>query len=394
MSPRKNPRFAERPSYFLVALFGAVLGLMVALAAAPYIFADVAALPPLSPPESEAEEANDEKQDLQSEPEIDADPEISVVELEESVKKVVREVGPSVVCVINKQEVSDMWGRGMDRDSQASGVVIDEQGHVVTNYHVIEGARDILVEDHEGREYEAEIVGEDPATDLAVLRIDSDGVSPAAFTDSDEVEIGQLAIAIGNPLGREFARSVTLGIVSGVRSTMYGQAAHQRVFELIQTDASINPGNSGGALLDSSGRIVGINTLKFASPEVEGMGFAIPSNTVERIVNQIIDHGRVQRAWMGMTGLSVEDAVRQGVDVPAGVDEGVYVDTVLEDSPAGEAGLRSGDIIIRADEEPIPDMLTFLVLLEETSPGHTMTIEVVRNGEQHSIDITLATMPE
>jgi len=390
MDPRRSPRFADRPSYFLVALFGAVLGIMVALAAAPYIFSDVLALPPLDPPAPEAEDGGDDEPDTS----LETEPELSVVDLEESVKKVVRQVGPSVVSVINQREISDMWGRHLEQDSQGSGVMIDEQGHVVTNYHVVEGARDVIVEDHEGREYQVEIVGEDPATDLAVLRIDTDTIPAASFGDSDAIEIGQLAIAIGNPLGREFARSVTMGIVSGIRSTMYGQAAHQRVFELIQTDASINPGNSGGALLDSHGRIIGINTLKFASPEVEGMGFAIPANTVERIVDQIIEHGRVQRAWMGMTGLSVHDAVRQGVNIPGDVEEGVYVDTVLEGSPAWDGGLRSGDVIVEADEKPITDMIAFLVLLEETRPGHTMPMEVIRDKEQRSIEITLGTMPE
>ncbi len=390
MDPRRSPQFADRPSYFLVALFGAVLGIMVALAAAPYIFSDVLALPPLDPPAPEAEDGGDDEPDTS----LETEPELSVVDLEESVKKVVRQVGPSVVSVINQREISDMWGRHLEQDSQGSGVMIDEQGHVVTNYHVVEGARDVIVEDHEGREYQVEIVGEDPATDLAVLRIDTDTIPAASFGDSDAVEIGQLAIAIGNPLGREFARSVTMGIVSGIRSTMYGQAAHQRVFELIQTDASINPGNSGGALLDSHGRIIGINTLKFASPEVEGMGFAIPANTVERIVDQIIEHGRVQRAWMGMTGLSVQDAVRQGVNIPGDVEEGVYVDTVLEGSPAWDGGLRSGDVIVEADEKPMADMVAFLVLLEDTRPGHTMPMEVIRDGEQRSIEITLGTMPE
>lgn len=390
MDPRRSPQFADRPSYFLVALFGAVLGIMVALAAAPYIFSDVLALPPLDPPAPEAEDGGDDEPDTS----LETEPELSVVDLEESVKKVVRQVGPSVVSVINQREISDMWGRHLEQDSQGSGVMIDEQGHVVTNYHVVEGARDVIVEDHEGREYQVEIVGEDPATDLAVLRIDTDTIPAASFGDSDAIEIGQLAIAIGNPLGREFARSVTMGIVSGIRSTMYGQAAHQRVFELIQTDASINPGNSGGALLDSHGRIIGINTLKFASPEVEGMGFAIPANTVERIVDQIIEHGRVQRAWMGMTGLSVQDAVRQGVNIPGDVEEGVYVDTVLEGSPAWDGGLRSGDVIVEADEKPITDMIAFLVLLEETRPGHTMPMEVIRDKEQRSIEITLGTMPE
>ncbi len=314
-------------------------------------------------------------------------------DLEESVKGVVREAGPSIVAVINRRTVTDMWGRTHTQDGQGSGVVIDADGHVVTNYHVIENAKQVIVEDSEGREYEALIVGTDPATDLAVLRIHDSALKPVVFGDSDQIEIGQLAIAIGNPLGREFARSVTMGIVSGVRATMYGQGSHQRVFELVQTDASINPGNSGGALLDSRGRLIGINTLKFAASEVEGMGFAIPSNTANRIVQEIIEHGAVRRAWMGMTGMSVEDA-RTRIEEEIAVDEGVFVDSVLPDSPSGRAGLQAGDVIVRMNETDILDMVGLLKFLEASVPGDAVVMDVVRGGEHLVMEFALGTMPQ
>ncbi len=383
----RRHRRSDRLSYLLVAMLGAVLGVMVTLAAAPHVLPYVYELEVQEPPAPLAPSEDTEAEPPGVAPELAG----ATMHLEETVKAVVREVGPSVMAVINRRTVTDLWGRSYTQDGQGSGVIIDEAGHVVTNYHVIEGATDIIVEDYDGVEHRTQVVGTDPATDLAVLKIEGVGLNPVPFADSDDIEPGQLAVAIGNPLGREFARSVTLGIVSGVRASMYGQGPHQRVFQLIQTDASINPGNSGGALLDSRGHLVGINTLKFASAEVEGMGFAIPSNTVLRIVRQIIEHGEVRRAWMGMTGMSAADAALRDEDVPT--ETGVYVDRVLEDSPAWEGGLRARDIIVRIDNTSVQQMVDFLAFLEEAVPGHTVVVEVIRGDEHLTLEITLGVMP-
>ncbi len=384
MNPRYGASQSPRPSHFIVALLGAVLGVMLTLVMAPYVIPYAFSQVPMGPPEAQEPPPSEAEALPYDGPMSD---------LEESVKGVVREAGPSIVAVINRRTVTDMWGRTHTQDGQGSGVVIDADGHVVTNYHVIENAKQVIVEDSEGREYEALIVGTDPATDLAVLRIHDSALKPVVFGDSDQIEIGQLAIAIGNPLGREFARSVTMGIVSGVRATMYGQGSHQRVFELVQTDASINPGNSGGALLDSRGRLIGINTLKFAASEVEGMGFAIPSNTANRIVQEIIEHGAVRRAWMGMTGMSVEDA-RTRIEEEIAVDEGVFVDSVLPDSPSGRAGLQAGDVIVRMNETDILDMVGLLKFLEASVPGDAVVMDVVRGGEHLVMEFALGTMPQ
>lgn len=383
----RRSRRSDRLSYLLVAMLGAVLGVMLTLAVAPHMLPYIYQLEVQEPPAplAPAEDIGDDPPGVL--PELPA----ATIDLEEAVKAVVREVGPSVMAVVNRRTVTDLWGRSYTQDGQGSGVVIDDVGYVVTNYHVIEGATDVIVEDYDGVEHRAEVVGTDPATDLAVLKIEGAGLNPVPFADSDDIQPGQLAVAIGNPLGREFARSVTLGIVSGVRASMYGQGSHQRVFQLIQTDASINPGNSGGALLDSQGRLIGINTLKFASAEVEGMGFAIPSNTVLRIVRQIIEHGEVRRAWMGMTGMSAADAALRGEDVPTEV--GVYVDRVLEDSPAWQGGLRARDIITRIGDTNVQEMVDFLAFLEEAVPGQTVIVEIMRNDEQLTLEITLGVMP-
>lgn len=383
----RGNRRSDRLSYLLVAMLGAVLGVMLTLAAAPHVIPYIFHLEVQEPPAPLTPTHDTEPESPGVPPDVAA----VTMDLEEAVKAVVREVGPSVMAVINRRTVTDLWGRSYTQDGQGSGVVIDTAGHVVTNYHVIEGATDVIVEDYDGVEHRAEVVGTDPATDLAVLRIEGAGLNPVPFADSDDIEPGQLAVAIGNPLGREFARSVTLGIVSGVRASMYGQGTHQRVFQLIQTDASINPGNSGGALLDSRGHLIGINTLKFASADVEGMGFAIPSNTVLRIVRQIIEHGEVRRAWMGMTGMSASDAALRLDEVTT--ETGVYVDRVLEDSPAWQGGLRAGDVIVRIDDTTVAKMVDFLAYLEEAVPGETVVIELIRGTEQLTIEITLGVMP-
>ncbi len=387
-----RPPERYRASYFLVAMVGAIIGALLIVALIPQLVPYMQELDVL--PTVERTEAPsptpEEEPSAAAVPDPTPAPPAVTSDFEEVVKSVARESEPSVVTVVNVREVRDMWGRVFEQDGQGSGVVIDDDGHIVTNYHVIEDAREIVVEAHDGRTLEATLVGEDAPTDLAVLKVDPEGLEPLEFADSDAVEVGQLAIAIGNPLGREFARSVTVGVVSGVRATMYGQAAHQRVFQLIQTDASINPGNSGGALLDSDARIVGINTLKFASAEVEGMGFAIPSNTVARITDQLIRDGEVVRAWMGVTVAEIDEAAQRGIDVP---DRGVFVQQVASPSPAASAGMRQGDVIISAGGKHMDYVIDLLMFLEESRPDQEVEFEVIRDGETRVKQVQLTTMP-
>ncbi len=387
-SHHRFPNTNTTHRYFVVALLGAVVGVLLGIAVAPTVLPEV--YPHLAEPEDPHIPPPQQEEPA---PEPDELPPMISSDFEELLTSVVSEVGSSVVSVTNVRRVVDPWGRSHISDSQGSGVVIDDRGHIVTNYHVIEDADEIIVEGVEEKEYTAEVVGKDPSTDLAVLRIDSEApLAPVKYGDSDAVRPGQLAIAIGNPLGREFARSVTVGVVSGIRASMYGQDARQRVFQLIQTDASINPGNSGGALLNSRGELVGINTLKFASAEVEGMGFAIPSNTVQRIVGQLIEHGAVQRSWMGVSVSSVEDARQQGVQLQ--VDTGVFLARVVDDSPAHQAGLREGDVITGIEGEPVEEVVELLEELEERQPGDVLLVEVKRNGETLTAEIQLGTMPQ
>ncbi|MFP4200682.1 MAG: S1C family serine protease [Clostridia bacterium] len=384
-----RPQQRSQISYFFIALIGAVIGALLIVALIPQMvpyMQSVGVISDAEGPEVSPARDTDEETDTAS-----YTPEVVTSEFEEVVKSVVRDSGPAVVSVINSREYRDVWGRTFNRPGEGSGVIIDDSGYVITNYHVVEDAREIEVETGDGRELNAEIVGEDPPTDLAVLKVDAEDLHALDFADSDNIDVGQLAIAIGNPLGRKFARSVTVGVVSGVRATMYGQAAQQRVFQLLQTDASINAGNSGGALLDSNGRIIGINTLKFSSADVEGMGFAIPANTVSRIADQLIENGRVIRAWMGVTVAEISEVEQREDGLP---DSGVYIQQVSPGSPAAAAGLREGDVVRRiddADVNQVVDMLTYLE--EQCRPSQVVRVEVIRDGEEVVTDVKLVEMP-
>ena len=207
-------------------------------------------------------------------------------------------VGPSVVGITNKAYVNDMFNRRtlVERGS-GSGVIFDASGHIITNYHVVAEAQEIVVSLSDGRTVPGRVQGIDPATDLAVVKIETGGIQPARFGDSDSLQVGEPAIAVGNPLGLELKGSVTAGVISALNRTL---DIGERRFRLIQTDAAINPGNSGGALANADGEVVGINSIKIAVGGVEGIGFAIPWNTAKPIVQSLIEKGRVVRPYLGV----------------------------------------------------------------------------------------------
>lgn len=301
------------------------------------------------------------------------------------------EVTPSVVGISNYGYAYDYWGRSRDlrEVGTGSGVIISEEGLIVTNYHVIEGAEEIVVTLGSGEEAEAEVVGSDPPTDLAVLRIDKTGLPAVQFADSEDLRSGEPAIAIGNPLGLDFQQTVTVGVISAVERTIDIQG--QR-FTFIQTDAAINAGNSGGALVNIYGKVIGINTAKINIPGVEGMGFAIPSSTVDEIVGELIEEGRVIRPWLGVyiRTLSPMDAER--FELP--VDYGVVVNDVVSRGPAQRAGIQQGDIIIEIDEHKIEDTAVLQEVLHEMEVGDEVSVTVLRDYQEVVLDVNLEIMPE
>jgi serine protease Do len=275
------------------------------------------------------------------------------------------------------------------RRSLGSGVIVDGGGHIITNNHVVSGAEEIDVQLSSGTTYEAEVVGTDPPTDLAVIRIEADETLPMSpLGDSDALEIGEWVLAIGNPFG--FGQTVTAGIVSAT-ARVIGQGPYD---DFIQTDAAINPGNSGGPLVNLDGEVIGINsTIVSRTGGNMGIGFAIPSNMASNIYRQIIETGSVTRGWLGVSIQNLSPELAENFGLEAG--EGALVSQVLgEDSPAGKAGLRAGDIIVGLDGEPIESISELTRLVADIPPGETVEVEFYRDGERRRADVTLARREE
>ena len=271
--------------------------------------------------------------------------------------------------------------------STGTGVVLSANGYLVTNYHVIRQALAINVTLTDERELRATLVGEDPVSDLAVLRVDAEDLTPAQFGDSDGVRVGDSVVAIGDPLGVELRGTMTDGIVSAISRDVQVDG---RVMNLIQTNAALNSGNSGGPLINRFGQVIGINTMKIGtfadSTGVEGLGFAIPSASVKEIVNQLLSQGYVSgRPWLGIEVESFSTFYQRFYRVP----KGVYVTDVQAGSPAEAADLRIGDIILAADGSAVTDMDALNTQLYTHAPGDSMTFSVYRNGRQGEVTVTL-----
>jgi serine protease Do len=321
--------------------------------------------------------------------ENDADPDTAQYQYHLAVVDAVEKATPSVVGISNYGIVFDFWGQSsLQERATGSGVIIGSDGYIVTNYHVIENAKELVVTLGSGEEFPATVIGADSPTDLAVIKINKTGLPAAEFANSDNLRAGEPAIAIGNPLGLDFQQSVTLGVVSArERSiTIQGQK-----FTFIQTDAAINDGNSGGALVNINGKLIGINTAKIKITGVEGMGFAIPSNTVKQIAADLIENGRVIRPWMGITtrNLSRLEAAQLGLDV----DYGVIVMEVVTGSPAERAGLEPMDIIVALEGDSVTNTSDLQQLIYQYKVGQKVTVTVYREKRKVDLEVTLDKMP-
>jgi len=278
-----------------------------------------------------------------------------------------------------------------------SGVIYRDDGYIVTNNHVVEGATELNVAFADGTTEPAQVVGRDPRTEMAVIRVDRNDLPAARFNEDEDLVVGQLAVAIGSPSG--FESTVTAGVISGIGREFPAEftggdpAATSALTDLIQTDAAISPGNSGGALADRDGEVIGIN-VAYLPPSDTGavnIGFAIPSDTAASVADQLIETGKVSSAYLGVetTDLSPEDAERFGLPV----ESGAIVEQVEPGSGADAAGVRRGDIIVRLGDNPIDNAGDLFGALRDYQPGDTVELTVVRDGEELTLEVTLGERP-
>ena len=291
-----------------------------------------------------------------------------------TVPQIIAKARPSVVAI---STVSG-WSTGT-----GSGVIMTEDGTIMTNAHVVSGAQSITVRVMDGTEYEATLLGMDEKTDLAVIKIDATGLTPADFGDSSSIVQGEIAVAIGNPLGLAFEGSVTQGIISAVSREI---EVDGRTMTYIQTDAAINPGNSGGALVNGSGQVIGINSVKVSSSDVEGLGFAIPISVALPIAEQLTTYGYVTgRPSIGIGGEDVTDYMVYYYRIP----RGVLVGLVTPDSGAEAGGVEVGDVIVGLNGVSVSNMDELTNEKDKFSPGDTVTLTVYRSGEYVELDVVL-----
>ena len=296
-----------------------------------------------------------------------------------------------MVGITNKAYVRDFFDRVhlMERGT-GSGVIYDaSKGLIATNNHVVEGASEIIVSLTDGRNVKGKVLGADAATDLAVVQIEEHDIVEAYFGDSDTLQVGEPAIAIGNPLGLEFRGSVTSGVISALnRSIEIGE----KKFNLIQTDAAINPGNSGGALVNADGEVVGINSAKIVVGGVEGIGFAIPINTAKPILDELADTGRVARPYIGASLMDKEAAERYGFELD--LHGGIFIVKILKDSPADKAGILPGDIILTFGEKKVSTASELRKELSKYHVGDRVNVKILHNGQEVVKVVVLQEVPE
>ena len=325
---------------------------------------------------------------------------------EQAVVALYERANPAVVEIEVTQFSQSQFRFSIPQSGQGSGFLIDAEGHILTNYHVIQGATQIRVNLADGRTLDAQIVGSSPADDIALLKVDSQavaGIQPLPLGDSSAAKPGQMAIALGSPFGLE--GTITVGVVSGVNRSRTGIASRP-ITGMIQTDASMNPGNSGGPLLNSLGQVIGINTsIETSVNGATGVGFAVPINTAKALVAQFLEEGAVvKRPWLGITGMALIPAAADALGLT--ITRGVYVLSVVAGSPAAEAGLigagtgsngspgSSGDVITAVDGRSAASVEDLVVYFNTRQPGDSVVLTIVRSGRTIQVTVILGEWPD
>lgn len=311
-----------------------------------------------------------------------------VQDLEEKITDAVARIRGGVVMVNNRSLQMDRYGEVMPMNGTASGMVVSSSGYIISNHHVIQDHQELEVITPDGRRFDARVIGSDPATDVALLKIDARDLTPLRLGDSEKLPAGKFVVAVGNALGLPGDPTVSVGVISAIGRPMPWA---DFIFEgLLQTDAAINPGNSGGPLATLEGDVIGMNTAMV--PFANGVGFAIPSGTIRRVMDEILQNGRVIRPWLGISGVTITESMR--IERVFRNLRGVAIARISRNSPAHLAGLRPWDAIVSVNGTATDTMKDLLEQLSASSIGSKITIGIVRNGRRIDVPIELQEMPQ
>jgi serine protease Do len=307
---------------------------------------------------------------------------------EKEVIGAIQKVSPAVVTVATLRVIQESLFDAVPVRGLGSGIIFDSNGGILTNQHIVDDAERVEVVTAEGKKFQGEVLGSDAMSDVAVVRVDGEGLPAVKLGDSDKLVVGQIAIAIGNPYGFLLpGPTATVGVLSALRRHIHVEGHMYE--DLIQTDASINPGNSGGPLVDSTGMVIGVNTANI--PFAQGIGFAIPINTARRIAKEIIEHGRVVRPYLGVSGLTLSREIAESYDLPQ--QKGVLIMKVGRGSPADRAGVSQGDIILEADKKRLDGWEDLQHVIQGKSVGESLELFIARSEQQGSLNVTLQETP-
>jgi serine protease Do len=315
---------------------------------------------------------------------------------EETIINALEKVSKNVVNIASVRMVTDQLFRVFPVEGVGSGIIIDNQGHILTNYHVVDHARRLKVTLNDGKTFNAKVIGTDKLTDLSVLQIENhannnnnnafDFIPSIELGDSDSLRVGQIVLAIGNPFGLTGGPTVTTGIISSLNRNIEFE---EGILELVQTDAAINPGNSGGPLVNTNGEVIAINTAKI--PYAHGIGFAVPVNTAKTILQELIQYGKVNRPWLGVSTINITNRIARYYRLPT--NEGALVVKVEEYSPAADAGIRPGDIIEEVDEKRVEEIIDLSSRIKKKKAKENTLLSVNRYGRRFNISVTLDNQP-
>lgn len=389
----KNTKRVNLLQLVIVSLISSILGGAIVFASFTYI------APILQPSVKSFVSGNATDEDKAPESQVDNSYKKIVIEASSSpITAIAEKVSPSVVGIRVTGTIQDSFFGQRPSQGEGSGIIIREDGYIMTNNHVIEtalnqstnklaeGAKiEVFLNGSQEKAYSARVIGRDSATDLAVIKIDEEGLTAAEFGESSKVKVGELAVAIGNPAGLNFMSSVTAGIISGLDRKI--QVSKDETMTYIQTDAAINEGNSGGALVNSEGKVIGVNTAKISALGYEGLGFAIPIDKAKEITNMLIDSGYVRgKPWIGIMGrLDYTEEIAKQNNMPMGI----YVGEVILLSPAQKAGIKANDVITKFDGKPVKSIDELNKIKNQFKPGDEKEVEVYRDGKTLTLKIVL-----